>query len=386
MGGSSWQIARVRGVPIRVDISWLFIALLLVWNYTAIYTNDPSDRSTGQSVVMAVVTALLFFGSILAHELAHALEAQHRGVHVGSITLFLFGGATESRFDVRRPIDEFALTAVGPFTSFVAAASFGLVSAAADGAGWETIARVAGPLAWINLALGLFNLLPGAPLDGGRILRAVVWKVTGDRARSIRAAGRAGQVLGLTLIGLGILQALSAAAGFIGGLWLALIGWFLFGAARGEVHQARLQSLLTGRTARSLLSPAPVLSAETGLADARSRLWREHHELLLIERNGHLVGYVRPGDLAPSPGADDLRQGPEDISMAGVMHPLCDAPHLDADEPALDALQRLDSTVVAVDDRGETIGVISPDQARHLVERLDRSGRGAPGQPLASGR
>jgi Zn-dependent protease len=217
---------RVGGVDIRVDGSWLVIAALVTWSFWAKF----------HSIAMAVVAAVLFFGSVLAHEMAHALEARHRGIEVRSITLYLFGGATEMASEVRRPGDEFAVTAVGPWTSLVLGCAFGLIAFAADRKGGSAsgVGQVAVLLAWVNIVLAFFNLLPGAPLDGGRILDSVVWRVTGDRARARRISTSAGRILGSALIILGIAMSLFLSDGLYQGVWLALIGWFLMQAATAE--------------------------------------------------------------------------------------------------------------------------------------------------------
>src|SRR5438105_9469671 len=221
-------VARVGGVPVRVDASWVVIVALVTWSF---WDHFLPDRGAAAALLMAAVAAALFFASVLAHEVAHALEARHRGIEVRSITLYLFGGATETASEARRPGDEFAVTAVGPWTSLVLGCAFGLGAFGADQVGSAAVGQVAALLAWVNLILAFFNLLPGAPLDGGRMLDSLVWRVTGDRARGRRVAVVAGRILGAGLIVLGVLEALAVSGGVVPGLWLALIGWFLAQAA-----------------------------------------------------------------------------------------------------------------------------------------------------------
>ena len=224
-------VGRIGGVDIRVDSSWLVIAFLVTWTF---WVQFQRDRGGAVALVMAVVGAALFFASVLVHELAHALEARHRGIEVRSITLYLFGGATETASEARRPGDEFAVTAVGPWSSLVLGCTFALLAYGADEAGLRAPGQVAGLLASVNLILAFFNLLPGAPLDGGRILDSIVWRVTGDHRRARRVATGAGRVLGSALIAFGFFEAVAVSGGFVGGLWLAFIGWFLFQAATAE--------------------------------------------------------------------------------------------------------------------------------------------------------
>src|SRR4051794_18079946 len=188
------RLARIGGITVRADASWLIAVALVTWSFWDRFDNDR--RFGGNAAfLMALAAAVLFFVSVLAHELAHALEARSRGVPVGGITLFLFGGATEMQVEARRPIDEFAFTAVGPFTSLTVGCLFGLLAVTADHRGLAEAAEVFGVAGWLNVGLAAFNLLPGAPLDGGRIVRAVAWKLTGNRPRAVRIAARAGQGL-----------------------------------------------------------------------------------------------------------------------------------------------------------------------------------------------
>lgn len=249
MFGRTYRLGAVRGIDIEVDASWVIIAVLVAWTFWSRFT-VVHGHALPAGIPMAVVAAILFFASVLAHELAHSLEAVHRGVEVDGITLFLFGGATRTRFDVERPRDEFALTAVGPFTSLVLAAAFGLVATYAGSFGLTVAADVAGTLAWVNLALTLFNLLPGAPLDGGRILRSIVWAVTDDRGTAVRLASRSGQVLGAGIGALGVFQLFFVPGAAGGGVWFAFIGWFLFGAASGELRQHEERGSADERTVR----------------------------------------------------------------------------------------------------------------------------------------
>lgn len=362
-------IATVRGVDIRVHVSWLFIAALISWNFWARFT-ELYDYDTTPALIMAFACAVLFFVSILVHELAHALEAMHRGVEVGGITLFLFGGATESKFDVRRPRDEFALTAVGPFSSFVLAALFGLGSSTADGSGLDELAHVLGTLGWLNLALGLFNLLPGAPLDGGRILRSIVWWVTEDRRRAIRVASNTGRVLGLGLMGLGLAQALFVPGGFVGGFWLIFIGWFLRQSATAELAQAEIGDVLGDVPVRRLLPRSPTsVSADASVASAIEEFFGHLDVDRVVVRapdSDEVVGLLTI-DQVRRVQRPDRSQTP----VRDVMTPTKDMPSIDADDDASQLLERLgprDEVVVATE-RGRAVGVVAADDFMAAVRR-----------------
>lgn len=322
---------------------------------------------TATTLAMAVVSTILFFASVLVHELAHSLEAQHRGVDVGGITLFVFGGVTETRFDVRRPRDEFALTAVGPLSSFVLAALFGLLATYAGAAGLDIIAQVSGALGWINLMLAVFNLLPGAPLDGGRILRSIVWAVTKDRAKAVRFAGRAGQLLGSLLLAFGVFEVLFVPQGLGQGLWLAIIGWFLAGTAGAELRQQELEATVGQRPIERFTAdlPPPVPEDST-VAEVEDLLTRGGHEVLPVSRNGEVVGVVSGDAIAGIPTAErSLR------SISGVTTPLSDIPHAGRGDGVVDVLHRLrDEQLVAVrDEAGELLGIVTREQLGRAIQR-----------------
>jgi Zn-dependent protease len=359
------RITSLRGIDIRIDISWLAIAAIITWSFWAqfrlLYLRD-----TGPALVMAVLAAMLFFSSVLIHEMAHALEAQRRGVTVAGITLFMFGGVTESKFDVRRPGDEFALTIVGPLSSLLLAGVFWVVAAGTGGG----VAEVAGLLGWINLALAVFNLIPGAPLDGGRILRAAIWKATGDRHRSIRIAAHAGRYVGLLLIVLGVVQVLFVAGGIFGGLWLALIGMFLRRGAEAELVQSRLVETLEGVRARDMAVAAPPVWQGEPVEAVLSR-WAmsDGPGVIPVTDGGDIVGVVPVED-----GARIEEWERRSVSIGTVMVPVRDLPVVDADAAATTALESLDDRgVVVVSDRGRPVGLIDTERFLSVARRRART-------------
>lgn len=370
-------IGSIRGIAIRIHRSWAVIAVLIAWSFYSRYA--PDERGVAVTLLMAAVGSVLFFSSVLVHELAHSLEAQHRGVEVRGITLFLFGGATETRFEVERPRDEFALTAVGPFSSFVLAAVFGLVAFYASRVGFEAVADVSGTLGWVNVSLGVFNLLPGAPLDGGRILRSAVWAVTGDRGRSIRVAARVGQALGYGIIGLGLLQLFLVPGGFFGGIWFMFIGWFLSAAAVSELVQHQLSTLLRGLTVDDMVddAPLPAIDADATLEQAAGELRRRPQDVLMVHRGDEPVGLLGLDDVAAVPG--DMRAQ----RVAGdEVTPLDDLPHVSAGTEVADVVEESglsEPVVVTATSPGggddQVRGVVTPDQIRRLVTRTLQLGR-----------
>jgi len=237
MTSGDWRVARIAGIDVRIGASWVLILFLIVSAFNdRVLTAFPGTGAV-TALLLATAGAVVFFGCILVHELAHALVGRRRGYEVTGITLFVFGGVTHAKVRDQRPRDEFLVSVVGPVTSALVGA--GLLAAAAGLGGRST-----GPAVWllswlgsINLFLAVFNLLPGLPLDGGRVLRSLVWAWTRDRTLATRVAGRAGVLIGSLLIAYGLVRL--STAGDLGGLWSAAIGWFLLAAARGAASAGR---------------------------------------------------------------------------------------------------------------------------------------------------
>lgn len=234
--GSSWRLGRIFGVEIRVDTSWVFIALLVAYSLNEQFQSLFPELTTAGSLVLAVVFGLLFFGSVLAHEMAHAVTAKRRGIEVHGITLFLFGGATHAKVDSRRPQDELVISVVGPLTSLALGGLFLLVTYALGGPD-QPVPGGFRYLGGVNIALTIFNMLPGFPLDGGRVLRALVWGATGSFSRATRVASISGQVVGFMMAGAGLV--ILTMGYVVPGIWIAAIGWFLAQAARASQNVPR---------------------------------------------------------------------------------------------------------------------------------------------------
>lgn len=250
---NAWTLVRIRDVPVRVDVSWLLIVGLVLWVLFGRFGTLLGDRGPVVVVAASAVATVLFFASLLAHELGHAITSLNRDIPVMGITLFMLGGVTESTREAQSARDEFVVVGIGPFISLVLAAAFGLTYVAVQGT--AAAAAVTGHLAWINLALAVFNLLPGYPLDGGRLLRSLLWMATGRPYRSTRWAARVGQAFALGVMGIG-LWGLTDPDGF-GGLWEVLIGFFLLRGATQSYRRARLQERFMGSTARDYMGSLP---------------------------------------------------------------------------------------------------------------------------------
>lgn len=248
-----FRLGRIFGIEIVIDPSWIVIAALITFSLYIEFRSINADTPGAVIGTVAAASALLFFGSVLVHELSHSLVAIRRGTKVRRIRLFIFGGVSEIESEATTPQDEFAITAAGPGSSFaLAAVFFGLDWALGSG----LFSQVVGLLAVVNLALGIFNLLPGFPLDGGRLLRSLVWRVTGDFAKGTRIAVTGGKLVaaGLAGIGLYVLAFFSSPAG----LWWVAIAWFLYQAAAASGIDLEQRALLRDITAGEMMTPTPV--------------------------------------------------------------------------------------------------------------------------------
>jgi Zn-dependent protease/CBS domain-containing protein len=262
-------MGKIFGISIDLDYSWFLIVGLLAWMLAAsYYPHQFPGWAVGLYWVMGVVTAVLLFVSVLIHELAHSLTAQHYGLPVPRITLFLFGGVSQLASEPSSPGSEFWITFVGPLTSLALAAFF-----------WELepLLAAASPqfalaeyLALLNLLLALFNLIPGFPLDGGRVLRSIVWRITGNYHRATVTAGAAGRFFGFLLIFIGVWQAFSS--DLFGGIWIAFIGWYLESAAASQMQQENLKNLLDGhRVSDAMRRDFPQVPSDITLEDLVDR-------------------------------------------------------------------------------------------------------------------
>ncbi|HXQ57987.1 MAG TPA: site-2 protease family protein, partial [Actinomycetes bacterium] len=292
MFGTSWRVGRIAGIEVRIDSSWAVIALLITYSMYLRASVLYPELSGGGAVALGIVAAVLFFGSVLVHELAHAVVSQARGIRVQDITLFLFGGATRARVESRGPGDEFLIALVGPLTSGLLAGLFGIVASLGGEVLSRPLAGTLGYLAWTNLLLAVFNLVPGFPLDGGRLLRSAIWKATGSLARATRIASVSGQGVGWLLVAAGVAWLL--AGDLAGGIWFAFIGWFLVQAARSSYQELQLQQLLRGVEAEEVMAGdlrriPPELSLQDAVDDY---FMRYDHSGFPVEEQGRTIGLL----------------------------------------------------------------------------------------------
>jgi Zn-dependent protease/predicted transcriptional regulator len=291
------RIGRIFGIPIYLHPTWFLVFLLVTWALTARLQSEHADWSTAAQLLAASLTSALFFLSILLHELGHSVLALRHRVPVRSITLFIFGGVALMEREPESSGAELQIAIAGPIVSALLALGF---SGLAHVAGSDSLlGSLAGWLAFINAGVALFNLLPGYPLDGGRVLRAFLWARTGDRDRATRVAANAGQWMAYAFIAFGALQVFH---GDIGGLWIAFIGWFLLSAATATIRQAAVDASLSRLRARDLMSEdVPRIPADTSVARFARDLVMRGRRWALVEHAGAPVGLISLTDVRRVP-------------------------------------------------------------------------------------
>jgi Zn-dependent protease/CBS domain-containing protein len=374
--GASFYIGRIAGIRIGVNWSVLVIFVLIAWGLAA--TRFPAaypGYGAAAHITAALVTAIVFFASLLAHELSHALVARRNGLRVDDITLWLFGGVARLSGEARNPAAELRIAGIGPLVSLVLGVAFLLVASVLAAAGSEGLVLAA--FAWlggINVVLAVFNVIPAAPLDGGRLLRSFLWWRTGDRFKATVWASRAGQVFGWILVVFGLATFLGT-TGF-GGLWLALIGWFVVGAATVEIQQATVRDRLSRLTVRDLMTPDPVTApASTTVHEllASEAIRHRHSTFPLTDDGGPPVGLVTFTRIRKVPPEARPTTRLRDIAC-----PIQQVAQVRPEEPAADLVPRLsecaEGRALVVAD-GQLVGIVSPSDVNRVVRWIGLHGR-----------
>ena len=360
----TFQLGRIAGIRIGVNWSWLIVFALIVWSLAvAVFPSQNPGFSDGEYVAIAVVAALLFFASLLLHELGHALRAKREGVEIEGINLWLFGGVAQFKGGFPSAGAEFRIAIAGPLVSLALGTLFVLVAAFAG-----LPNAVDGIVAWLgftNLILLAFNLLPALPLDGGRVLRSALWYFRGDLQWATWVASAVGRGFGFLFIGLGLVMLI--VEGAFSGAWLAFIGWFLLQAATGEARYVATQQALDGLKVRDLMISKPVtVDAELSLGQFMDDLaWSQRYTTYPVLDHGSPIGLLVFRSVASVPRDEWGTRRVRD-----AMIPREEVPLLDEDEPAIDALAKLSTREVnrgLVVDDGRLVGLLSiTDLARAL--------------------
>lgn len=357
---SSVNIGRVAGIRIGIHYTWLVIFALLLFSLTALFHSDHPSLSQGSLVLAAFFTAIAFFASIILHELGHSIVALAHGIPVQSITLFIFGGVAQSERDAESARAEFLIAIAGPAVSFVLAVVFYLL-AHLFGAATPLAATALGWLAQINLLVAVFNLLPGFPLDGGRVLRAAIWGATGDAAKGMRWAVVSGRVAAFGLMLLGAFEAIVGGE-MINGFWLVAIGWFLYAAAEASGRQFVVSRALQGITvSRYMRHDVPRVEAGRTVQD-----WMDNDVLAtgqrayLVADAGRVLGLATLSDAKKLP-----RQAWQTTPVRTVMTPTESLHIVSPQTPVLTALALMDReslNQLPVVENGEIAGWIDRDR------------------------
>jgi Zn-dependent protease/CBS domain-containing protein len=365
--GSGFKLGRIAGVEIGIHPSWLVIGFLVTYSLAVgQFPLQYSGWSDAEYWVVALATSILFFGSVLAHEISHALIARRFGLNVSGITLFIFGGATSLEGEPERPRDEALIAAAGPLSSLV----LGAVLIGVDTLVTQPqVSALLGWLAFINVTLGVFNLIPGFPMDGGRILRALLWKLRGDRFGATRNAALVGRIFGYLLIGLGVVIAFQTGSVF-SGVWLALIGWFLSTAAESTVAQMSVARTLRGIVVREVMDAEP---PSVGPNESVTQLVHEH--MLHGEHRSFLVRHS-DGGLAGIVSLSDVRRVPREqwdvARVTDIMTRYAELATIGPEDQVEDAMQLLQEREVnqlpVVIDGRSVVGLLTRSGVLRLID------------------
>jgi Zn-dependent protease len=294
MFGRAWRIGHVGGIPVNVDSSWVWIAVLAVYTLWSQISARFLSLDGTIALALGVIAAALFFGSVFLHELAHAVAARINNIEVTGITLVFFGGFTSTRSDERGPKAAFVIAAAGPGTSFVLAAGFFFLGRAVATVN-EPLGFTIGYVGLINGLMAVFNVLPGFPLDGGRMLEAATWGITHNRERATRIAAGAGILLAAGLVAYALFDAVRPDGDFVGSLWLVLIASIIFQGARAARQQVGIRTRMSGASVADAMDPPPLaIPAEMALSDALDHFLRGHENEVfpVIEPGGAVLGVV----------------------------------------------------------------------------------------------
>lgn len=363
MGGGI-RLGRLLGIPIVIHSSWFIALWVLSWSLAvAYYPQEFPGLLSSTYWAMGIVSALLLFGSVLVHELGHALTARRHGVRTRNITLFMFGGVAQIAAEPPTAEAELAIAAAGPLTSYLLAGLLWLGGRLTAG---TALGAMVGYLAFINLLLATFNLIPGFPLDGGRVLRAWLWRRSGDLERATRTAAQGGQVVAVLFIGLGLLQMFRGV--FVGGLWLILIGWFLQSAAQAGYQQVLLRRALGGVRVgeimtRDLHTIDPNLTVEEAIAEYFIPL---KHGGFPVVYGDRLLGVVTLQDVRAVP-----REARGERRVRDIMTP---SSGLKTVRPGTSAYQAFTcmgqeqiGRLLVTDEAGSLVGIVTRSDLLHVI-------------------
>lgn len=366
------SLGRIAGIRVGFNWSLLVVAALIAWSLATSFLPSAAPGQTSAAYWTAgVISAFVFIASLLAHELAHSVVAMSRGVKVEGITLWLFGGVSRISGDTNSPGTQALFTFVGPLTSLVLGAAFYLISlVVGSGSQAGLVPATLSWLGYINISLGLFNLVPAFPLDGGRLLQSLIWLRTGNRLLATRIAARIGMGFGYLLIAYGLATFIFTGS-VVGGVWSAFLGWFLLGAARSEEAGGLIRQALSGISVRDVMTPNPILAPDNiSVEDALHGyvLASRHSTFPTHDASGRLSGLLTLRALknvAPGARATTL--------IKDITCPLDSVSTVDPADPAVNLLGASEEGCsdgrTLVVDSGRLVGIISPSDISTILQR-----------------
>ncbi len=387
MFGARWRLFRLLGFPIYVDVSWLVILVLVIFFLTSNFAAEVAGLSTYEYVGMGLVTALAYFACIVLHELGHATVARATGLPIRGITLFIFGGVAELSEEPRSAGGEFVMAIAGPVVSAVLGGLFLALYAVGTHFDWPeaplAVFRWLGIINWVLLA---FNMIPGFPLDGGRVLRSILWGLTGNLRKSTWWASLGGRAFAWLLIGWGVLSifapffnpAANGSRGLdLGGLWWIIIGWFVNNAAKGSYQQVLIREALGGEPVRRFMNTQPIVVPPcTDLRHfVEDYVYRYHRKAFPVGADGRVEGYVSTRMLGDLPRDEWAGHTVADV-MERDWKGLSIRPDADAMK-ALGKMQRTGLSRLLVVEGNNLVGIVSlKDLLRFLHLKLELTADG----------
>ena len=362
------RCCNLFGIPFYINPSWFLVLGLVTWSYSSGLAAQFPQLGGGLPLLLGLMTALLLFSSVVAHELGHSFVAIRQGIDVKSITLFIFGGLASLEKESKTPASAFWVAIAGPIVSLLL---FGIFVGIGFGtAASGPLAAIISVLASVNLSLALFNLIPGLPLDGGNILKAIVWKITGNPYKGVAFASRVGQIFGIVAIGFGLLPLVLF--GSFGNFWNLLVGFFLLRNAGNTAQFARVQEQLTGLTAAdAVTSDSPIVSDNFTLREfALERILsgQNWQRFLVTDDNGLLVGAI---------SVDDMRFINtalwSETQVKEVMRPIEQSGTIQSDQSLLEVVQLLEgralSALPVIRDNGVLVGILEKASIINLLQK-----------------
>ncbi|MBD2385045.1 site-2 protease family protein [Cylindrospermum sp. FACHB-282] len=362
------RVGNLWGIPFYIHPSWFLVLGLVTWSYSGGLAAQFPQLDGGLALVLGLLTALLLFASVVAHELGHSLVAIRQGIEVKSITLFIFGGLASLEKESETPADAFWVAIAGPIVSlilFATATAIGFATTISSPLG-----AILNLLASVNLALALFNLIPGLPLDGGNILKALVWKITGKPYKGVVFASRIGQLFGWVAVVYGLLPLVIY--GSLTNAWYTLIGFFLLQNAGSSAQFGRVQEQLIGLTAGDVVTAnSPIVSANLTLrefADQQVVSDNNWRRFLVIDDEGQLIGAIAVKDLQNTPTALWT-----ETQVRDIMRPNTLSTTVQCDRPLLEVVQLLEqqqlSSLPVIRENGVLVGILEKTEIVQLIKR-----------------